>query len=140
MIIFNTCDGHPGGYPCDNALCYGWEVLMKKLLSRSVLAAALIMSAAPSFAGSCGNDYNVRIYNESSDVVYSLYATNRDDGYWGVDILPEVIYPGESQVVDLDDYSCYCKYDLLAETEDESAYWVRHDVNVCSMTDWTLYD
>lgn len=110
---------------------------MKKLLLGCVALAAL---ASPSIAGTFGNNYNVEIVNNSSYTVYRLYATNRDDSGWGYDRLPNVINPGESTVLDLDDYSGYCKYDLRAETEDGSTEWVKYNVDVCSAADWTLVD
>jgi len=103
-----------------------------------IAAAALLAFTAPVDAGSKGNDYRIRVVNNSKHTVYRFFATNRDNDSWGRDILPVAIPPGYNYVLDGDDGSGYCVYDLRAETQDGRIYWKWDGVNVCTLLTLTL--
>jgi hypothetical protein len=106
----------------------------------AALISIVIGATQPASAGTFGNDYRVRVVNNSSESIYYIYATNRDSGRWDVDLLgSSTIPPGNSRIINLDDYSGYCMYDLKAVSA-YGAEWVRWNVNVCSLGTWTLWD
>jgi hypothetical protein len=114
------------------------EMKVHALLMAVAASAALCFNSVA--AGTLGNDYTLEIVNHSSEQVFSLYATNVDNDDWGPDILPVSLEPGESTIIDVDDYSGYCLFDLRAETQDGSSHWTRKSYNVCEEVEWVLVD
>src|SRR5262245_58184215 len=49
---------------------------------------------------------SVTVENQTGEIIYNLYATNKYDKAWDVDLLgKDVIYPGERRRINVDDYS-----------------------------------
>jgi hypothetical protein len=113
------------------------EEEMKRYLLAALASAALMVPVVASANGTMGNDYRVRIINRSDYVVTGVYATNRDEYEWDVNLLEEDLYPGDSVTIDLDDYSGYCKYDMKADG-DNGGEWTRYNINVCRLHNWIL--
>ncbi len=85
-------------------------------------------------------DRRVRIKNDTSYYILAFYASNTSRTDWEEDILgDEIITPYTAAVINIDDGSGYCLYDLKAVFADGETV-ERHDVNVCETTEWRLYE
>jgi len=120
-----------------------------KKLHLPTLSKALILAAAcalPLAAVSSAEtamaqeDRRVRIINQASSSVYHFYASNVNSGSWEEDILGnKVLPPGRSVVVNIDDGSGHCLYDLKAVLRDGRSA-IRRRFNVCTQGSWTVTD
>jgi hypothetical protein len=82
----------------------------------------------------------VKIVNNTSSSIYHFYASNVDRNSWEEDILGEkTIPPGKTLVVDIDDGTGHCYYDLKAVMYDDR-YAIRRKFNVCTAASWTIHD
>jgi len=80
----------------------------------------------------------VKIINHASSSIYSFYASNVDSDSWEEDILGvETIPPGQSRIVNIDDGTGHCYYDLKAVLRD-GRYAIRRKFNVCTEASWTV--
>ena len=105
----------------------------------TVLAGATLFTigAMPSAESS---DRRVEVVNGSHLAIVSFYASNIDSDRWQADILGNAMLPpGRHIRVNLDDGSSYCRFDLKARFIDGSSI-IRHDVDICSITRYTLTD
>jgi hypothetical protein len=85
-------------------------------------------------------DRHVSVINETSRTLVSFYASNILRPGWEEDILGfNVLAPGHSVRVNIDDGTGYCWFDLKAVFADGSEA-VRYGVNVCRIETWTIYD
>lgn len=112
------------------------------MITRFAPAAALlaVMTAAlfSTPASADTHDRRVRITNATPYPIYQLYGSNTGTDVWEEDILGNsVLRSGESVVVDFDDGSGYCRFDLKAVYGRNSAD-VRNRVNVCTETNVTF--
>ena len=78
-------------------------------------------------------DRRVQINNNTSFTIVEFYASNTGTADWQEDILgSEVLAPGTSAMVNIDDGSGYCKFDFLAVFDDGDNV-VSADNNVCEL-------
>jgi hypothetical protein len=85
-------------------------------------------------------DRRVQINNVSSYTIMEFYASNTGTSDWQEDILGnDVLPPGSSVMVNIDDRSGYCKYDFLAVFEDGDQA-VSADNNVCELASFDFTD
>ena len=85
-----------------------------------------------------GENRHVRIFNRASSAIYNLYASNVDRGTWEEDVLGDkTILSGGSILVNIDDGSGHCLYDLKAVLADGRTA-VRRKFNVCTQSSWTV--
>jgi hypothetical protein len=91
------------------------------------LAAAALL-AAPAHA----EDRNVEIVNKTGTTIVAFYSAEADTDDWGENILDEgeVLKPDESVVIDFDDGSDECLFDLKADIPGGKAVF-HIAVNVC---------
>ena len=83
-------------------------------------------------------DRHVLVVNRTTSVMTKLNASIVDTNSWEENILHrEILNPGESAIVDIDDCTGYCRYDLRAVFDDDR-YATRWNVNVCDMQRWTI--
>lgn len=76
---------------------------------------------------------NVRIHNQTGWPILRLYASSGGD--WGQDLLgSNVLLPGRSVVLTLDDGSGACRYSLLAEFENGQSRQ-RDGIDACNVSD-----
>lgn len=112
---------------------------MFSVAKMTVLAAAALFTAGAAPSAS-GQDRLVDVVNNSGLPVVSFYASNIGSDSWQSDILgTAMLLPGRHLRVNLDDGSSYCRFDLKARFADGSSI-VRHDVDICSITRYTLTD
>ena len=107
---------------------YGWLV--------AALAATVLLAPGPGFAA----DRHLRVVNKSSQAMVKFQASNVTRNSWEEDILgEEVLKPGQSVSVNLNDRTGACMFDLRA-TFKSGAEVVRRKVNVCKVGKWTISD
>ncbi|HEY7556809.1 MAG TPA: hypothetical protein VIH18_18570 [Candidatus Binatia bacterium] len=83
---------------------------------------------------------HVRVHNNSSYVMTELRASNVRRTDWEEDILGvRTLPPGRSINVNIDDGSGHCRYDLKARFG-SGAEVVRWNVDVCTVTDWRIFN
>lgn len=69
-----------------------------------------------------------------------FHASNVGTETWEEDILGrDVLRPGQSMLVDINDGTGYCRFDLRATFSDGDRV-VRRRFNVCHETTWRVYD
>lgn len=110
---------------------------MKKLLA-GVVALGVAVTGATALAQSY--DRRVEIVNATSETMMYFYASTVDAASWEEDILGDAVLPsGNSVIVNIDDGSGYCRYDLRAVFADGSE-GIQAGVNVCEVATFTFHD
>ena len=105
-------------------------------------ALAAFAAAAPAIAqtGVDGQDRRVLIENRSSQPILYVRGSPTTDPSFGDDRIPDrVIASGQSSVVDFDNRTRACNYDLRVTLADGSNV-DRMNVNVCRVSRWTIGD
>jgi hypothetical protein len=105
------------------------------------------MALALAFAGTLVStnaadalDRRVKVINNTSQTMVRLQASNIGTNSWEEDILGNrVLGSGREIVVNLDDRSGYCVFDLKA-TFRSGASAIRRRVNICKVASWTIND
>ncbi len=76
------------------------------------------------------------IINETNHTIVRFYASNVERGNWEEDILGrQVLKPGQSVRINVDDGSGHCKFDFRADFEDGDKL-VRSGINVCEISSY----
>lgn len=96
-----------------------------------ILAAGLsALIAGPALA----EDRRVKIINETDHTIVQFYASNVGQDDWEEDILgADMLRPGQSVTINIDDGSGYCKYDFKAVFSDGDVL-VRQGIDVCKVS------
>ncbi|MDP3341202.1 hypothetical protein [Frigidibacter sp.] len=103
------------------------------MLSLTIAGAFCAASAFPAAA----LDRRVQIVNNTGYTIVEFYASNTGTSDWQEDILgPDVLPSGSSVMINIDDGTGYCKYDLLAIFDDGDEL-MKGDVNVCEVGTFT---
>lgn len=111
---------------------------MMKLARRALLGAAVMALATGAALAQDGYDRRVRVHNDTGVTLTHLYSTNSGDANWGGDILGSSVIPaGSSIVVDFDDGTGACLFDVRARFSDGDVL-ERYRINVCQVTDITF--
>jgi hypothetical protein len=109
---------------------------------RVIAAVATLLAGvgSASIAKADRYDRHVLLVNNSHATITEFQASNRDDDFWSDDVLGDyVVRPGQYVRLDLDDGSGYCKFDFRTVLDDGSAI-VRHSVDICTLTTYTITD
>ena len=102
----------------------------------AAVAVASVVSATPSEA----LDRRVKVINNSSSTMTKFQASNKASKSWEEDILgSDILKPGQSVVVNINDGTGYCVFDLRA-TFKGGATVVRRNINICQVASWTIND
>lgn len=105
----------------------------------AVAAAALAVPSAAQRSGD-GLDRRVQIENRSSQAILYVRGSPTTDPSFGPDRIPDrVVGSGQSTVVDFDNGTRQCQYDLRVTLADGSNI-DRMNVNVCRVSRWTIAD
>jgi len=108
-------------------------MFLRSLLPLAVAGAFCAASVLPASA----LDRRVKIVNQTGYTIVEFYASNTGTSDWQEDILgPDVLPTGSSVMVNIDDGTGYCKYDLLAVFEDGDEV-VQSNLNVCEVGTFT---
>jgi len=106
---------------------------------RAGLAAALVsftLLAGPALAA----DRRVEIVNDTSYTIVEFYASNVGENVWEEDILGrDMLAPGESVVINIDDGTGHCLYDFKAVFEDGDEL-EKGRINVCEVESYSYTD
>ncbi len=98
-------------------------------LNKRIASLVLLVAATTAVA----EDRRVNIINETDYTIVEFHASNVGAGDWQEDILGKhTLLPGGAVVIDIDDGTGYCKYDLLAVFEDGDTA-VQEGVDVCEI-------
>lgn len=107
---------------------------MRHALTVAFLLATTALS--PSMAEAA--DRRVEVVNASSREMREFYASNVKRGSWEEDILGEdVLPPGRSITIDIDDGTGACRFDFLAVL-DGGRKVEQRNVNVCEISRFTV--
>jgi hypothetical protein len=110
--------------------------MLKSVMLVAAVATFSVFSAGPSEA----LDRRVRVVNDSSRTMTKFQASNKASKSWEEDILgDDVLKPGQSVVVNINDGTGYCVFDLRA-TFQGGATVVRRNINICKISSWTIND
>ena len=111
-----------------------------KSMTMKILAAAVAVSAVAAMVPepSQAYDHRVDIRNNTSSTMTHFYASHISRGSWESDILGRgVLGSGRSVLIDIDDGTGRCLYDLKAVFANGSVR-TRYRVDVCSADNWTI--
>ena len=85
-------------------------------------------------------DRRIRLINDSSDTIVEFHASNTGRGRWEEDILgQQVVPPGRSVVINLNDGSGYCRFDFKTVMENGKSL-VKRNVNICALETYRITD
>ena len=114
-----------------------------KLAARAALLCATTIAAVAlttTGANADNEDRRVRIINNTSYTMQRFYASNVDTDDWEEDILGnDVLRPGRSVTINIDDGTGHCMYDFKAVFSNGRSL-VRQGINVCRITSYTYTD
>lgn len=111
------------------------------MLRLSAFALGITLSAAAVFAPVAqAADRNVTIINKSKTVMVAFYASNVGASDWEEDILgQDILKPGQSVKINMNDGTGYCRFDLKAEFDDGSEA-IDENVDICTIGEVTFTD
>jgi hypothetical protein len=110
--------------------------MSKMTMLVAAAATFAVFSAGPSEA----LDRRVKVINNSSSIMTKFQASNKASKSWEEDILgDDVLKPGQSVMVNINDGTGYCVFDLRA-TFKGGATVVRRNINICQVASWTIND
>ena len=114
---------------------------MKRALFAALALAAMIFAPESGFTPSAeaqNLNRRVRIINNTSYTMISFQASNVSRRNWEEDMLGrDVVRPGGSFVANINDRSGFCMFDLRAKFQG-GRQAERRNVNVCSVSSWTI--
>ena len=112
--------------------------LMSRTLVACALAAAFVL--APVAPAHATEPVTFVLINGTSDVIMEFYAAPPSSRTWEEDILGlDVLAPGESVEITIDDSRDDCLYDFLAVFDDDSEL-VHEEVAVCDGEEYVYSD
>ncbi|MFT0851640.1 hypothetical protein VRY85_12775 [Achromobacter sp. F4_2707] len=83
-------------------------------------------------------DRHVTVINKTKTALFAFYASRTSSNDWEEDILgDDVIMPGESIRINIDDGSGACKFDFKGEFEDGDEV-VKKNVDVCTVSEFSF--
>lgn len=125
---------------------------MMKMIAGGFASAALLVATAlvplpliggahamPAKGGcSDGKNRRVRMINATSYTIQRLYGSNVNVRTWQEDVLgDDVLRPGASVVVNWDDGSCLCEFDVKAVASNGDNH-IKQAIDVCRLTDFRI--
>lgn len=106
---------------------------------RAGFTAALLSFAVLAGPASAA-DRRVEISNDTSYTIVEFYASNVGEKAWEEDILGrDMLAPGESVVINIDDGTGHCLYDFKAVFEDGDEL-EKGRINVCEIETYSYTD
>lgn len=99
-----------------------------------LITAALLATGSALAASNDGRGRRVWVHNETDTIVAQFFASTTNQESWEEDILgSDVLLPGESVRINLDDGSGLCRFDLMAVFITDYTH-IKHSVNVCAVS------
>ncbi len=108
------------------------------MFKRFLMLSAIAVTALAGTNVALAADRNVKVINKTKTPIFGFYASRTSTNDWEEDILgDDVIMPGDSMIIDIDDGSGACKFDLKGEFEDGEAV-VKTNVDVCQLSEFSF--
>jgi hypothetical protein len=106
--------------------------------SLAALAAAAVATPSAAQRSADGLDRRVQIENRTDQAILYVRGSPTSDPSFGPDRIPDrVVGSGERAIVDFDNGTRHCQYDLRVTLADGSNV-DRMNVNVCRVSVWTI--
>ncbi|WP_445678870.1 hypothetical protein [Radicibacter daui] len=113
---------------------------MRFFLRSMLTGCFLTLALSGAATGAMAKDRHVKITNNTDSILSEFYASDVESEDWEEDILgADVLRPGESSNIDIDDGSGSCHFDFRAVFEDGTKI-VDESVNVCRTRVFTYGD
>lgn len=110
------------------------------MLKRFLLLSAISVAALTGTNSALAADRKVKVINKTKTPIFAFYASRTSTNDWEEDILGnDVIMPGESMVIDIDDGTGACKFDFKGEFEDGESV-VKKNVDVCKVGEFSFVE
>jgi hypothetical protein len=114
---------------------------MRKLLA--ALAVAIVtLGTTAAIVPAHAEDYDrrVRLINETDTSIVEFHASNVGTNVWEENILDgDIVTPGHSTMINLDDGTGYCKFDFLTVLRDGQQL-IKRNVNVCEVSSYRIHN
>src|SRR5690606_31508517 len=111
-------------------------IMFKRFLLLSTIAVVALAGTNSALAA----DRKVKVINKTKTPIFAFYASRTSTNDWEEDILgDDVIMPGESMVIDIDDGTGACKFDFKGEFEDGDSV-VKKNVDVCKVGEFSFIE
>lgn len=108
------------------------------MFKRFILLSAIALTAMAGANTAAAADRKVKVINKTKTPIFGFYASRTSTNDWEEDILgADVIMPGASLVINIDDGSGACKYDFKGEFEDGDEV-VKTNVDVCKIGEFAF--
>lgn len=108
------------------------------MFKRFLLMSAIAVTALAGTHVAQAADRTVRVFNKTKVPIYAFYASRTSTNDWEEDILgDDVIMPGESMLIDIDDGTGACKFDFKGEFADGDEV-VKNNVDVCRVGEFSF--
>ena len=115
-------------------------------VKRALFVAAFAATTVVGLVAASAQDRNrvvrmgrsVTVENLTGEIILNVYATNKYDKVWDIDLLgKEVIMPGHRRRLIVDDYSAECMFDVRVRTKSNRT--ITASGNVCgSGAHWSV--
>ncbi|MDM7862124.1 hypothetical protein QTP81_16080 [Alteromonas sp. ASW11-36] len=101
---------------------------------------ALLLSQLATAQSDDGKDRRISLTNDTSVTIVEFYASNIDSESWEENILDgNYLSPGNEFIINIDDGSGYCLFDLKAVFADGDVV-TNTKFDVCTETGWILFE
>jgi hypothetical protein len=118
----------------------GVVMKMKFVGAGAIAFAALFLASSAEAQCRDGKNRKIKIINDTSFSMREIYGSNVGADSWQEDVLgSKVLSPGNTVVVNFDDGSCYCNFDLKAVFSDDTST-IRRSFNVCTESSWRIHE
>jgi len=134
-------DVQPYGKTYGNAYRRYFDVFIRLIMfKRILLLSAIAVAALAGTNSALAADRKVKVINKTKTPIFAFYASRTSTNDWEEDILGEdVIMPGESLLIDIDDGTGACKFDFKGEFEDGDSV-VKRNVDVCKISEFSFVE
>lgn len=108
------------------------------MFKRFLLLSAITVTALAGTNTALAADRHVKVINKTKTPIMAFYASRTSSDDWEEDILgDDVIMPGESMVINIDDGTGACRFDFKGEFEDGEEV-VKSNVDVCKVGEFSF--
>ncbi|MBS7349676.1 MAG: hypothetical protein KIG95_05895 [Comamonas sp.] len=108
--------------------------MLKRIFLLSAIAMGVMATTSPATAA----DRNVKIINKTKTTMVAFYASRSKTNDWEEDILgDDMLKPGQSVNINMDDGTGACKFDFKGEFEDGEDV-VKNNIDVCKVGEFSF--
>jgi hypothetical protein len=112
---------------------------MLKILSSAVMAGSILCTfQAATVPPAAALDRHIQLTNNTRMPIVEIYLAPVGSGRWQKDLLGhEILLPANSALLDFEDGTGYCRFDLKI-VYDDGTDLLQRDVNVCRMEGFAI--